>query len=45
MSMINNIDWKKVDLIFQYSLNIDKKKITIRDSPAWITEINLIALN
>lgn len=42
MSMINDIDWKKVDLIFQYSLNIDEKKITIRDSLLWITEKNLI---
>lgn len=45
MSMINDIDWKKVDLIFQYSLNIDEKKITIRDSLLWITEKNLIELN
>lgn len=45
MSMINDIDWKKVGLIFQYILNIEEKKIKIRDSSVWITETNLIALN
>lgn len=27
---------KKIDLIFQYSLNFGKQKITFRDSAAWM---------
>lgn len=35
---VSDVCWKKIEFVFQYSLNFDEQKITVRDSAVQMIE-------